>query len=227
LPLKIAKIKLLLGRIVLSKIITKMEFLTTPNRRFENLIDYPFEPNYAVIENGLQMHYVEEGPRDGAVVLLLHGEPSWSFLYRKMIPIFAKAGYRTIAPDLIGFGKSSKPTQTSDYTYQRHIDWMKKFIQELGLEKINLFCQDWGGLIGLRIVGESPDLFQSVIAANTVLPTGDQKVPEVFQQWQTFSQIVPEFPVGLVLQGATTRELSPEEIEFEKIREAIPHTFLR
>jgi len=118
------------------------------------------------------MHYLDEGPKDGEIVLLLHGEPSWSYLYRHMIPVFVEAGYRTIAPDLIGFGKSDKPTKMEDYTYQRHVDWMKEFIIELDLTGINLFCQDWGGLIGLRCAAEMEERFSRIVAGNTMLPIG-------------------------------------------------------
>lgn len=157
------------------------------------------------------MHYVDEGPKDGEVVLLLHGQPSWSFLYRKMIPIFIEAGYRVLAPDLIGFGKSSKPTEIEAYSYQTHVDWMARFISQLDLSDINLFCQDWGGLIGLRLVAET-ERFARVVAANTGMPTGDQAMPEAFAKWQQFVKSVPVLPVGNILQNATVRTLSPEEV---------------
>ena len=188
-----------------------MNILETPAERFENLPDFPFSPKYMEVEHGLKMHYVEEGPQEGEVVLLLHGEPSWSFLYRKMIPVFAEAGYRVLAPDLIGFGKSSKPTEMSDYSYQKHVEWVHSFISQLDLKGINLFCQDWGGLIGLRLVAET-DRFARVVAGNTGMPTGDQQMPEAFLKWQEFSQKVPELPVGNILQNSTVRTLSPEEI---------------
>jgi len=140
-----------------------MKFLTTPEVRFDNLPDYPFAPNYLEVGDGLQMHYLDEGPEKGEIVLCLHGEPSWSFLYRKMIPVYVAAGYRVIAPDLIGFGKSSKPTNTSDYTYLKHINWMKSLLNQLDLQGINLFCQDWGGLIGLRILAEEPERFSRAV----------------------------------------------------------------
>ncbi len=189
-----------------------MEFLSTPDSRFENLPDYPFYPNYGAVGDGLKMHYVDEGPKDAAVVLLLHGEPSWSFLYRKMIPIYVENGYRVIAPDLIGFGKSSKPIQTADYTYARHVKWTKTLVQKLDLQHINLFCQDWGGLIGLRLVVEESDRFDRIVVGNSGLPTGDHGATEAFLKWQKFSQTVPVFPVGNILQGATVTNLSPEVI---------------
>ena len=128
-----------------------MKILRTPEERFDNLPDYPFAPNYVTVDN-LRVHYVDAGPPGGAVVLMLHGEPSWSFLYRHMIPRFVKAGFRAIAPDLVGFGKSDKPAQQEDHTYQRHVDWMCAWVEAVGLSGINLVCQDWGSLIGLRLV---------------------------------------------------------------------------
>ena len=189
-----------------------MNILETPSERFENVPDYPFAPNFVEVGPGLNMHYVAEGPEAGEVVLLLHGEPSWSFLYRKMIPLFVEAGYRVYAPDLIGFGKSSKPSEMSDYSYQSHVDWTHAFLQKLDLTGINLFCQDWGGLIGLRLAAEDGDRFARIVAGNTGMPTGDQEMPEAFLQWQKFSQTVPELPVGTILQNATVRELSAAEI---------------
>ena len=143
-----------------------MEALRTPDDRFAGLPGYDFEPRYVEVD-GLRMHYVDEGPRGAGPVLLLHGEPSWSYLYRKMIPIISAAGHRTVAPDIIGFGRSDKPVNRDDYTYQRHVDWMTAFVEQLDLQNITLFCQDWGGLIGLRIAAEHPDRFARIVAANT------------------------------------------------------------
>jgi haloalkane dehalogenase len=189
-----------------------MEFLTTPSNRFENLPDYNFEANYLAVGDGLQMHYLDEGPKDGTVVLCLHGEPSWSYLYRKMIPVFTAANYRVIAPDLIGFGKSSKPTKTSDYTYLKHVNWVKTLIETLDLTGINLFCQDWGGLIGLRILAEESHRFDRAVAANTGLPTGEHGATEAFLNWQKFSQTVETFPVGIMIQRATVSTLTDAEV---------------
>ena len=189
-----------------------MEFLTTPDARFNNLPDYPFAPNYIEVGDGLQIHYVKEGANDKGVVLCLHGEPSWSYLYRKMIPIFVKAGYQVIAPDLIGFGKSSKPTKTSDYTYLRHVNWLKTFIKKLDLQAINLFCQDWGGLIGLRIVAEESHRFSRVVAGNTFLPTGEEDALEAFLKWQKYSQTAPVLPVGKIIKHSIVSELSDAEV---------------
>ena len=188
-----------------------MQVLQTPDSQFDNLPGYAFEPKFVSVDDQLQMHYVDEHP-EGATetVLMLHGEPSWSYLYRKMIPIIAKSGHRAIAPDLIGFGKSGKPTKTSDYTYITHLTWIKAFVEKLDLQNITLFCQDWGGLLGLRLVAENPERFKRVVASNTFLPTGDIKMPESFQQWKQYSQEVPEFPVGGIIQRATTTQLSDD-----------------
>jgi haloalkane dehalogenase len=191
-----------------------MQILRTPDERFANLPDFPFEPHYVEIPTGdgtqARVHYVDEGPKSAPVVLLLHGEPSWSYLYRKMIPIIRDAGLRAVAPDLLGFGRSDKPGRREDYTYQRHVDWMRAVIMRLDLSGITLFGQDWGGLIGLRLVADLPAQFARVIAANTFLPTGDQKVSEAFHNWREFSQSVPEFPVGRIVSGGCKTPLAPE-----------------
>ncbi len=197
-----------------------MEFLRTPDQCFDNLPDYDFDPHYLNVgdnEGGeLRLHYIDEGPKDSAPILLLHGEPSWSYLYRKMVPIFSKAGHRVIAPDLIGFGRSDKPSKRTDYTYQRHVDWIQSVLDQLDLKNITLVCQDWGGLIGLRLVADSqdtnPDRFSRVVAANTMLPTGDHDPGEAFKAWQKYSQETPEFKVGNIINGATTTELEPRVV---------------
>jgi haloalkane dehalogenase len=158
------------------------------------------------------MHYVDEGPREGRPILMLHGEPSWCFLYRKMIPIFAEAGFRALAPDLIGFGRSDKPAARGDYSYQRHIDWLVAFLDGLALGDITLVCHDWGGLLGLRIAAEHEARFDRVVAANTFLPTGDQKLPDAFFAWQKLSQEIPELPVGGIVARACVRPVAPEVI---------------
>jgi haloalkane dehalogenase len=188
-----------------------MEILRTPDERFANLPGYPFEPHYVEVD-GVRIHYVHEGPRTAAPVLLLHGEPSWSYLYRKMIPVLLQAGLRVVAPDLVGFGRSDKPARREDYTYQRHVDWMLGFVCTLDLEDVTLVCQDWGGLIGLRLVAEHGHRFARVVAANTFLPTGDQPVPPAFLAWQKFSQEVPELPIGQIIQMGCVTTLPPEVI---------------
>lgn len=193
-----------------------MKALRTPDERFAQLPDFPYAPHYLMVDDTeggeLRMHYLDEGPREGEVVLLLHGEPSWCFLYRKMIPVLVEAGYRVVAPDLIGFGRSDKPTQRSDYTYQRHVDWVRSCLLQLDLNDITLVCQDWGGLIGLRLVGEHPDRFARVVAANTMLPTGDHHPGEAFLKWQAFSQSTPVFAVGMIVAGGCATPLSPDVI---------------
>ncbi len=190
-----------------------MKALRTPDERFVDLPDYPFAPNYITVDDTeggtLRLHYVDEGDRSAPVVLMLHGEPTWSYLYRQMIPIVVNAGYRVIAPDLIGFGRSDKPSQRTDYTYQRHVDWIRALLTQLNLQDITLVCQDWGGLIGLRLVGEHPEKFARVVAANTMLPTGDHPLGESFFKWQQLSQTIPVFATGHIIQGGCTTAMSP------------------
>lgn len=187
-----------------------MDTLRTPDEHFANLPGYPFAPNYLDL-GGVRVHYVDEGPRDAAPVLLLHGEPSWSYLYRKMIPVLTAAGHRAIAPDLVGFGRSDKPVRREDYTYQRHVEWMAGLLQALNLNHITLMCQDWGGLIGLRLVAESPDRFDRVVASNTSLPTGDQSLGRAFERWQRLSQETPDFRAGAIVRGGCRTEL-PDDV---------------
>lgn len=153
-----------------------MEKQRTPDERFENLPDYPFAPNYLNIDDTdggeLRVHYLDEGSRDGRVVLLMHGQPVWSYLYRYMIPPLVAAGFRVLVPDLVGFGKSDKPTQQSDYTYANHVAWMSDWLSQIGISDITLFCQDWGSLIGLRLVSAFPERFAGVVLANGGLPIG-------------------------------------------------------
>lgn len=191
-----------------------MQALRTPDERFANLPDYPFQPHYIDVDDTegglLRLHYVDEGLRNAPVVLMLHGEPTWSYLYRKMIPIVVNAGYRVIAPDLIGFGRSDKPSLRTDYTYQRHVDWIRALLTQLELNEITLVCQDWGGLIGLRLVAEHPDKFARVVAANTMLPTGDFPLGETFFKWQKLSQDIPVFATANIIQGGCTMAMQPE-----------------
>jgi haloalkane dehalogenase len=192
-----------------------MDTLRTPDERFAGLADWPFEPRYATVVDAdgtqLRLHYVDEGPRDGAVVLLMHGEPSWAYLYRKIIPALVAKGRRVIAPDLIGFGRSDKPAKRADYTYERHVAWMSNWLLQLELNDITLFCQDWGGLIGLRLVAASPDLFAGVVAGNTGLPVGTG-LTEGFKAWLDFSQSVPVMPIGFIVNGGTGRNLTEAEV---------------
>ncbi len=192
-----------------------MKALRTPEERFTALPDFPFSPHYTDVPDGdggtLRVHYLDEGPAGGPVVLLLHGEPSWSFLYRKMIPILVAAGARCVAPDLVGFGRSDKPAERTAYTYARHVEWMRAALFDgLELRDVTLVCQDWGGLIGLRLVGEHPERFARVVAANTFLPTGDQPPGPAFLNWQNFSQTVEDFDVGVIVSMGCHGELTPE-----------------
>ena len=189
-----------------------MKIITTPKERFENLPDYDFSPNYLEVEKGLKLHYLDEGDKGNPITLLLHGEPSWSYLYRKMIPILVANNFRVVVPDLIGFGKSDKPVDQSSYTYQKHMDWMTTFIQQLDLKEMILFGQDWGGLIGLRLITEMEDRFSMVVASNTTLPTGTINMPESFLKWRAFSQKSPGFQIGRVIDNGTLQPLSKEVI---------------
>jgi haloalkane dehalogenase len=177
--------------------------LRTPDSRFENLPDYDFEPNYVEIQ-GYRVHYVDEGPKDGEVILMLHGEPSWSYLYRKMIPIFVEAGYRAIAPDLIGFGRSDKPTSMDTHTYQFHVDTQTALVEALNLNDVTFVGQDWGGLIGLRVVAENENRFSRVAIANTGLPNpqADQVPSGAFMNWKRINQLMIFFeyiPTGAMI----------------------------
>lgn len=191
-----------------------MKSLRTPEARFAGLPGFPYEPRYLEVPAGdgdtLRVHYVDEGPREADPVLLLHGEPSWSFLYRKVIAGLTAAGLRAVAPDLIGFGRSDKPVDRAAHTYAAHVAWMWAVVEALDLQRVTLVCQDWGGLIGLRLVGEHPERFARVVAANTSLPTGDRRPPEAFFTWQQFSQNVPVFEVAEVVQMGCVRPLAPE-----------------
>jgi len=193
-----------------------MKVLRTPDERFENLPDFPFEPHYLNIEDqdlgGLRIHYLDEGPTDAPAILCLHGEPSWSFLYRKMIPVFTAAGYRVVAPDLPGFGRSDKPADRNDYSYSKHVQWMRDWLEAAGLKNITLLGQDWGGLIGMRLLAENPELFSRFSLSNTGLPTGDQSMGEAFERWRKFSQKDPEFDCGIIVNQFGRGSLSDEEI---------------
>jgi haloalkane dehalogenase len=188
-----------------------MKALRTPDNRFRKLPDYKFGANYVDI-GGLRMHYVDEGPRDADPVLMLHGEPSWSYLYRHMIRPITNAGFRAITPDLIGFGKSDKPVRRSDYSYLRHVAWMRLFLEKLDLSEITLVCQDWGSLIGLRLAAENEARFAMIVVANGGLPTGDQQMPRIFQIWRAFARFSPWFPIGRIIQSGTITELPPEVV---------------
>jgi len=192
-----------------------MQVLRTPDERFAGLADWPYAPHYLQIKDAdgtdLRLHYVDEGPRHGPVVLLMHGEPSWAYIYRMIIAALTAKGCRVLAPDLIGFGRSDKPAKRGDYTYERHVAWMSDWLTALELKAVTLFCQDWGGLIGLRLVAAFPGRFAGVVVGNTGLPTGTG-FSEGFNAWLNFSQTVPQMPIGVIVNGGCTRDLSAEEI---------------
>ena len=195
-----------------------MKVLRTPDERFSDLPGYDFSPRYLEVPSGdgarLRVHYIDEGPGGASeTIVLLHGEPSWSYLYRSMIPPLTAAGFRVVAPDLVGFGRSDKPADRTEYTYARHVEWIRAALfDQLDLADISLVGQDWGGLIGLRLVAEHPDRFRRVVAANTGLPTGDMDMGEAFMAWQRFSQDVPELPVGRIVAGGCTSSMSEEVV---------------
>jgi haloalkane dehalogenase len=203
-----------------------VKLLRTPDDCFEDLPGFSFEPRYVVIddeavEDGpegpgrLRVHHLDEGPADGPVVLLMHGEPSWCYLYRHVVGPLTDAGLRVVAPDLVGLGRSDKPAEQGDHTFARHVGWMRKALLDddgLGLDGITFFGQDWGGLIGLRLVAEHPERFARVVVGNTGLPTGDAKLTDAFFAWQRFSQEVDDFPVGGIVNGGCTTDLVPEVI---------------
>jgi haloalkane dehalogenase len=195
-----------------------MRAVRTPDERFSRLTDFAYDPHYVEVPGGegetLRVHYLDEGPRDGPVLLLMHGEPSWSFLYRTMIPVLTGAGLRCIAPDLVGFGRSDKPIDRDAYTYARHVEWMRAALfGSLDLHDVTLVGQDWGGLIGLRLVAEHPQRFTRVVAANTFLPTGEQPPSEAFLNWQRFSQTVEDFDVGFILASGCRTALTPAVLD--------------
>jgi haloalkane dehalogenase len=195
-----------------------MHALRTPDDRFADLPEFPFAPHYVDVDDGeggaLRVHHLDEGDPAAPAVLLMHGEPSWCFLYRKMIPVIVDAGLRAVAPDLVGFGRSDKPAAQEDYTYARHVEWMRAALfDRLDLRDLTLVGQDWGGLIGLRLVAEHPDRFARVVAANTGLPSGDQRLSEAFLAWQRYSQETPVFHVGGIVKGGCVGALAPEVVD--------------
>ncbi|MFR9752463.1 haloalkane dehalogenase [Nocardia sp. 004] len=190
-----------------------MKTLRTPDERFADLPDFPYSPQYAEVPDGeggtLRMAWIEDGPADADPVLMLHGEPTWSFLYRRMIPILVAAGHRVICPDLVGFGRSDKPADVEDHTYARHVEWVRALVfDKLDLNRVTLVCQDWGGLIGLRLAAEHPDRFSNIVAANTGLPSGDISMPEVWLQFREIIRTVPTIDVGQFVRSGCLRPVS-------------------
>jgi len=188
-----------------------MRAVRTPEERFAAVPDFAYPPRYAEVD-GLRIAYVEAGPADGEPVLLLHGEPSWSFLYRRVMGVLADAGLRAIAADLVGFGRSDKPAEIIDHSYDRHVEWIRALaFDRLDLRGLTLVGQDWGGLIGLRLVAEHPDRFARVVAANTGLPTGDQQMPEVWLRFREVVRSVPRLQVSRLVQSGCQTEL-PDQV---------------
>lgn len=184
--------------------------LRTPEGAFRDLPDFPWQPRYTDL-GGLRVAHLDEGPSTGPVVLLLHGEPTWSYLYRKMIPGLVAAGCRVVVPDLVGFGRSDKPTRSQDLSYGHHVCWMNAWLEINQLSGITLFCQDWGSLIGLRLAAASPHRFDRIALANGGLPTGTSPVPPAFHVWKAFSRWSPWFPIGRIVRAGCFRGLSPQE----------------
>jgi len=196
-----------------------MHVLRTPDEAFTNLPGYDFEPNYTEVDDldgdgdTLRIHHIDEGPTDATeVALLMHGEPSWSYLYRHMVQPLVEGGMRVIAPDLVGFGKSDKPAAIEDYTYERHVEWLDQWLLANDLNNLTLVCQDWGGLLGLRLVAAHPERFSRLVIANTGLPTGDKTPTEGFMKWRRFSQTTPDFDCGVIVAMGCTTQLSAEVI---------------
>jgi haloalkane dehalogenase len=193
-----------------------VEIFRTPDERFTDLPDFPYEPRYVDVPDGdgggeLRIAYVEDGPLDGPVVLLLHGEPTWSFLYRSMLPVLAGRGLRAIALDLVGFGRSDKPATVADHSYARHVEWVRAAVLDaLDLHDVTLVGQDWGGLIGLRLATENPDRFARIVAANTGLPTGDHPMPEIWWAFRQAVETAPTLDVGRLVASGCARGLSDE-----------------
>jgi haloalkane dehalogenase len=191
-----------------------MEILRTPDERFEKLEGYDFAPHYMDVKGEadppVRMHYVDEGPRDAAPVLLLHGNPAWSYLYRNIVRALVARGHRVVAPDLVGFGRSDKPAARADYTQDRHIAWLAEWFLRMDLRRATLFCQDWGGLLGLHLVADHPERFAAVVAANTGLPEGTGTTPGL-DRWLAFSQSVPALPIADLVHGGTIRGLRDAE----------------
>ncbi len=188
-----------------------MQVYRTPEQRFADLPGFGFAPHYLELQSGLRVHYLDEGPRDGPTVLLLHGEPTWSYLWRHMIPLLTEQGFRVLAPDLIGFGRSDKLLGQASYSYAGQVAWIREWVEALGLEGVTLGCQDWGSLIGLRVVAELPDRFAAVALSNGGLPDG-QDAPRAFAIWRAFAKYSPLFPIGGIVKRGAKRQLTPEEV---------------
>ncbi|MEE2769135.1 MAG: haloalkane dehalogenase [Actinomycetota bacterium] len=194
-----------------------MELLRTPDERFSKLPDWPYEPHYTEIPDGeggiLRIHHAEDGPPDGPTILMLHGEPTWGYLYRKIMPSLAEAGVRSLVPDQVGFGRSDKPASRDDYSYARHVDWMQAWLDANGGDSLFFFGQDWGGLVGLRLVASNPERFAGLVVSNTGLPDGRGEPTEAFLAWQKFSQTAERFPIGTIVNGGCVNDLASEVVD--------------
>ena len=192
-----------------------MQTLRTPDDRFDGVPDFPYTPRYCEVSDdeggALRVAWVQDGPESADPILMLHGEPSWSYLYRKMIPILAAAGHRVICPDLVGFGRSDKPARREDHSYARHVEWMRAVAFDvLDLHNVTLVGQDWGGLIGLRLAAEHPERFARVVVANTGLPNGEQPMPDVWWRFREAITSAPTLNVGAFVQGGCRKKMSEE-----------------
>src|ERR1700733_8526173 len=186
----------------------RMRVLRTPEEQFADLPDFPYPPRYAAV-GGVRLAYVEAGPSDGEPGLLLHGEPSWSFLYRRVMPVLADAGLRAIAADLAGFGRSDKPMNVSDHSFARHVEWIRALaFDRLDLQGLTLVGQDWGGLIGLRLGAAPPDRFSRGVASNTGLPTGDEPMPDVWRRFREVVRTAAELSISRLVQSGCQTRLS-------------------
>ena len=195
----------------MSKLPQITDVLRTPDDCFKGLPEFEYPPHYTVV-GGLRVAHLDDGPRVAPIVLLMHGEPTWSFLYRKMIPVLVAAGLRVVAPDLVGFGRSDKPARPGDYSYANHVRWMNAWLAAQDLHRITLFCQDWGSLIGLRMVVDAPQRFDRIVLANGGLPTGTSEIPFAFKIWRAFARFSPWFPIGRIVKAGCAQGLTPQEV---------------
>jgi haloalkane dehalogenase len=195
----------------------QMDIKRTPENRFSNLSDFQFQPHFIDVTDGetgtLRMHYLDEGPRDGHMILCLHGQASWSYLYRHMIPVLVGQGFRVIAPDYIGFGRSDKLAVDADYNYQRHIDWLTAFLLGMKIRNVTAYMFDWGGHFGLRIASEYPDMFNRIVLSNTLFPMGPQARSDEFVKWANQVVKTPVFPISGMVNKGVVNKLSPDVIK--------------
>lgn len=193
-----------------------VEILKNDPSDFEGLKEWEYKENFYTLKTGygdMNIHYIDEGSSSEDTVLLLHGEPDWGYIYRKFIDPLVAAGVRVVVPDLPGFGKSDKLSERSSYTYEKYVNWMETWMKDLKLNNITLFGQDWGGLIGLRLVAENEDMFKNVVISNTALPTGDISAGKAFEDWKNYAQTVENFHAGGIIKGGTVKGLDQYVID--------------